>query len=120
MKSDLELHMESHPSYCFQYSKPLKSLILPRCGMMSTKKKQNKTNTGSICWELGEKLNCVLRTQQDEKAILVGVIREAFVEELALVLNLRPQRKQAPLNCSLNSQVKRWAHLWPDIPIFSK
>lgn len=79
---------------------------------------KNKTNTGSICWELGEELKCVLRTQQDEKSFLVGVIREAFVEELALVLNLRPKRKQALLNSSLDSQVKRWAHLRPDIPIF--
>lgn len=58
---------------------------------------KNKTERGSICWELGEELKCVLRTQQDEKPFLLGVIREAFLEELALVLNLRPKRKQALL-----------------------
>lgn len=59
---------------------------------------KNKINTGSMCWELGEELKRVLRTQQDEKSVLVEVIRETFLEELALLLNLRPKRKQALLN----------------------
>lgn len=43
------------------------------------------------------------KTQQDEKSLLVGAIRETIMEELALILDLRPKRKQSLLN-----SIPRW------------
>lgn len=82
------------PSIFFSVFKASKGLNPDQVWGSRGNKRSTKRNTGRICWELSEEFKCILRTQRDEKSLLVGVI---FAEELVLILDLRAKRKQSLL-----------------------